>query len=69
MAPKEAATTLYERLQDQPWFLTVGIGVHEGEAAIYLYVKTTRGVKASFSSDRWEGYPVLVKTMGALHPA
>jgi hypothetical protein len=64
MTIEDAARTLEERFRQTPWFTAVGVGSHHGEPALFLYVKSLRGVDPTVRRDGWEGYHVEVRTMG-----
>jgi hypothetical protein len=64
MTIDEAAESLEQRYHTEPWYTAVGVGRFEGAPALFLYVKTTRGVDPVLSKEGWEGYHVEVRKMG-----
>lgn len=68
MTINEAAALLQERLRGLPWMTAVGVGVHQGAEAVFLYVTSLRRPELSFLADGWEGFPVVVKKMSSPRP-
>jgi hypothetical protein len=64
MTIEQAAQSLNERLRANPWFTAVGIGEHNGEPCLFLYVKSLRHADLAFLHEGWCGYPVEVRRMG-----
>ncbi len=69
MTIDDAAKALHERVHDAPWYTAVGIGAVHQEPCLFLYVKFTPRQAGSELPDRWMGYPVEVRKMGAPQPA
>jgi hypothetical protein len=64
MTIDEAAQSLEQRYRDSSWFTAVGVGTHNGNPSLFLYVKTTKGIDSSLTKNGWEGYHVEVRKMG-----
>jgi hypothetical protein len=65
MAIKEAAARLAAHLSNATWLTAVGVGEQDGKDCIYLYVKAPKKHEISFLNDGWEGFPVIVRKVGA----
>jgi hypothetical protein len=69
MTIEEAAQGLYERVGGAPWFTAVGVGQHEREPCIFVYVKSLNVPALDTLKAGWMGYPVQVRQMGTPQPA
>jgi len=69
MTPQDAARSLFALLRDRPWLTTVGVGQQDGATVLFVYAKTTRGIRLPLDAGTWEGFPVRVKKMGTPRPA
>ena len=58
-----AAYYLMERLRDEPWFLSVGVGEKHGSQCLFLYVRKPKIPKLKMIQDGWHGYPVYVSVL------
>jgi hypothetical protein len=64
MSIEDAANDLSERLRGKPWFTAVGIGEHNSEPCLFLYVKTIKKDEVLFLEDGWHNYHVEVRRSG-----
>jgi hypothetical protein len=63
MTVHEAAKTLHERLEGEPWLTAVGVGKEEGRDCIFVYVTAARPELLAHIGSEWWGYPVVVRRM------
>lgn len=65
VTPEEAARSLSEVLQHEPWFQTVGLGQDAtGAPALFLYTKSVRAARLRQLKE-WKGYPIYSKALTA----
>lgn len=68
MDANEAAKHLNQRLCNAPWLTAIGVGKHQEDTCLFLYVNALRSNEIEFLDSGWEGYVVVVKKMGSPRP-
>jgi hypothetical protein len=64
-AIERAVESLHRTLIGKEGYVAVGTGIHENKRAIFLYVLSQRYVDRC-KLTRCRGYPVIVKSTGAM---
>jgi hypothetical protein len=70
MTPDDAARALDVKLRPHRWYLSIGVGSNKnGDAALYVYVKSRRHKELEALSNGWMGYEVIIRPVGSIRPA
>jgi hypothetical protein len=68
MSPDDAAVALDQHLRPFPWYVSVGVGRTKEGPLLFVYVRSSRHRELRSIESGWLGYPVAVRTTGAIRP-
>jgi hypothetical protein len=68
MTIEEAAQDLESALRPFSWYLSTGVGATESGPALFVYVKSNSKHVAAAVAGEWQGYRVVVRTVGGVRP-
>lgn len=63
---QQASQRLHRELEHFPCLRAVGIGLVDGAAGILIYVSRDNKQVRQSIPERWEGFPVTARKMGAV---